>query len=94
MQNALKPMQIALKQLDDMEADHDVFPSIVSSNDLSALRAEWNKKKKVDQFDRYLAEFSEKFDPVVRALQLETRMLTSQKLARDQEMERIAKPKR
>ncbi|CAK0831106.1 unnamed protein product, partial [Prorocentrum cordatum] len=94
MQNALKPMQNALKQLDGMEADHDVFPSIVSSNDLSALRAKWNKKNKVDQFDRYLAEFSEKFDPVVRALQLETRMLTSQKLARDQEMERIAKPKR
>ena len=85
-----KPMTDALKQLDALDADHEVFPSIVSANDLTELRSEWIKKKKVDQFDRYLAEFSEKYDPVVRGLQLEARMLTSQKQARDQEIERAA----
>eukprot|EP00959_Pyramimonas_sp_CCMP1952_P043627 912008-Pyramimonas_sp.AAC.1 len=66
-------------------ASRDEFSTFLSA-DLAKMRTELVKGKKDEQLeklDRYLAEFSDKMDPVIGDLERETRILMSQQRARE-----------
>eukprot|EP00959_Pyramimonas_sp_CCMP1952_P343048 7186259-Pyramimonas_sp.AAC.1 len=83
----LGPLQRALDTLSEIMREREIYSDFLNS-DVGELRATKARDKKnpdeLERMDRYLAEFSEKMDPVIGDLERETRILMSQQRARDE----------